>query len=311
MFRIGIELGGEHTAVGIVDDSHHIVAVRETPTVSKNGVDALLDDIAASVKDIIAGSGFALSDCRGVGIGVPGVCDTQSGLVRNANVIGWDCVPVSEKLKQRLGLPVFFSNDTDCAALGEVVAGAAHGFSSALVFTLVTGVGGCFIVDGHIWSGKHGLGGEFGHVCVQMSGGAVCSCGKRGCWEPYASVTGLIRQAREAAQAHPSSALNRAGELSSRSIYAAAASGDVIAQGVTAQYAVYVGVGIVNFINTLYPDVVLLGGDIVADAGDALIKPVLAYVQSHVHVDAVTLPEIRATALGKDAGIIGAAALVR
>ncbi|MBQ9459882.1 MAG: ROK family protein [Oscillospiraceae bacterium] len=311
MYSIGIDLGGTHTAVGIVDDAHHIIAGKSTPTVSKNGAAALLDNIAATVKSVLASGDFALSDCKGAGIGVPGVCDSHCGVVRSANNIGWDNIAVSEELRKRLGLPVYFANDADCAALGEVVAGAAKGAGSALVITLGTGVGGGFIVDGRIWSGNHGLGGEFGHMCIQADGGALCSCGKRGCWEAYASATALIRQAKEAAQAHPDSALNRIKELSGRTIYDASASGDAAAQAVTAQYAAYVGVGVVNYINALFPDVVLLGGGI-AGAGDALLSPVRAYVKSHAHVgDSEMLPEIRAAALGSDAGIVGAAALVR
>ena len=309
MYRIGIDLGGTHIAVGIVDDAHRIVAAKSIPTVSKNGVAALLDDIAACVKDTVAGNGLTMADCAGVGIGVPGTCDTKINVVRYAHNIGWDGVPVAEELRPRLGLPVRFANDADCAALGEVVAGAAKGCDGALMITLGTGVGGGFVVGGHIWSGYRGLGGEFGHVCIQHDG-APCSCGARGCWEAYASATALIRQAKEAAQAHPDSALNRAQRLSGRTIYAAAAAGDPTAQAVTAQYAAYVGAGLVNCINTLFPEVVLLGGG-VSGAGEALLAPVRDYVRTHAFVrDAALLPEIRAAALGSDAGVIGAAALV-
>ena len=310
MYRIGIDLGGTNIAVGVVDDANRIVAEKRIPTVAQNGVAALLDDIAVCVRDTVASGGLTMADCAGAGIGVPGVCDTACGVVRFAHNIGWDGVPVSEELRQRLGLPVHFANDADCAALGEVVAGAAKDCDGALMITLGTGVGGGFVVGGRIWSGHHGLGGEFGHMCIQP-GGAPCSCGRRGCWEAYASVTALIHQAQEAAQAHPDSLLNRVQPLSGKTIFDAAAAGDAAAQAVTAQYAVYVGVGIVNYINVLFPEVVLLGGG-VAGAGEALLTPVRAYVKAHTYVeDAAALPEIWAAALGSDAGVIGAAALVR
>ncbi len=308
-YKIGIDLGGTHIAVGIVDDENRIIAAKSIPTMAQNGVAALLDDIADCVKDTVASSGLAIADCAGVGIGVPGICDTKCGVVRYAHNIGWDGVPVSEELKQRLGLPVFFANDADCAALGEVIAGAAKGCDGALMITLGTGVGGGFVVGGHIWSGHHGLGGEFGHMCIQP-GGATCSCGRRGCWEAYASATALAHQAQEAAREHPDSLLNRVQPLSGKTIFDAAAAGDAAAKAVTAQYAVYVGVGLVNYINILFPEVVLLGGGM-ASAGDALLDPVRAYVKAHADGrDAGPLPEIRAAALGSDAGIIGAAALV-
>jgi glucokinase-like ROK family protein len=310
MYRIGIDLGGTHIAVGIVDDLHQIVAANSMPTVAQNGAAALLDDIAECVAGALALGNLAMADCAGAGIGVPGTCDTKCHVVRYAHNIGWDGVPVAEELGRRLGLPVRFANDADCAALGEVVAGAAKGCDGALMITLGTGVGGGFVLDGHIWSGNRGLGGEFGHVCIQHDG-ALCSCGARGCWEAYASATALIRQAKEAAQTHPESQLNRLEKLSGRTIYAAAAAGDATAQAVTARYAAYVGAGLVNCINVLFPDVVLLGGGI-SGAGEALLAPVRAFVRAHTFVrDAALLPEIRTAALGSDAGIIGAAALVR
>ena len=308
MYRIGIDLGGTNIAVGIVDEAQRIIAASDAPTVSQNGAGALLNDIAATVNDALARGGLALRDCAGAGIGVPGTCDTARGIVRYAHNIGWDGVPVTAELRQRLGLPAFLANDADCAALGEVVGGAAKGCGSALMVTLGTGVGGGFVVNGRIWSGHGGLGGEFGHMCIEMDG-AECSCGQRGCWEAYASATALIRQAEEAAKAHPESALNAA-VLNGRTIYGAAASGDDTARAVTARYAEYVGVGLVNFINALFPEVVLLGGG-VSGAGEALLAPVRAYVAAHAFVrETALLPEIRAAALGGDAGIIGAAALV-
>lgn len=308
MYRIGIDLGGTNIAVGIVDETHRIAAAERAPTRWQNGADALLDDIAACVDRALTRGGLALSDCAGAGIGVPGTCDTARGVVRYAHNIGWDGVPVTAALTRRLGLPAFLANDADCAALGEVTAGAAKGCGSALMITLGTGVGGGFVAGGRIWSGVGGLGGEYGHMRIAMDGEA-CTCGQRGCWEAYASATALIRQAKEAASAHPESALNSVA-LSGRTIYAAAASGDPAAQAVTAQYARYVGVGLVNFINALFPEVVLLGGG-VSGAGEALLAPVRDYVRAHAFVrDAALLPEIRAAALGGDAGIIGAAALV-
>ena len=309
MYRIGIDLGGTNIAVGIVDGSRRIVGAANAPTNAQAGPERVLDGIVRCVAEALSAAGVGFADCAGAGIGAPGTCDTAHGVVHNAHNLGWDVVPVTEPLRERLGLPVFLGNDADCAALGEVVAGAARGCSSALMITLGTGVGSGYVVDGKILSGFRGLGGEFGHICIAMDGEA-CTCGQRGCWEAYASATALIRQAKAAAAADPASALNRIEKLGGRTIYAAAAAGDRAAQAVTAKYAEYVGVGLVNFINALFPEVVLLGGG-VSGAGDALLEPVRRYVQAHAFVrDAALLPEIRAAALGGDAGVIGAAALV-
>jgi len=308
MYRIGIDLGGTNIAVGIIDKAQRIVSKAGMPTQAHNGADALLDDIALCVRNALEAGALELSDCTGAGIGVPGTCDTRNGIVRNAHNICWDGVPVTQALRQRLGLPVYLGNDADCAALGEVVAGAAKGCGSALLITLGTGVGGGFVTNGTIYNGCDGFGGEFGHMCIQMDG-EPCTCGQRGCWEAYASATALIRQAQTAAAAHPDSALNRADALNGSSIYKAAAAGDAIALDVVTRYAEYVGVGLVNLINALFPEIVLIGGGI-SGAGDALLLPLREYIQAHAFVrDSSRLPILRAAILGGDAGIIGAAAL--
>ena len=309
MYRIGIDLGGTNIAVGVVDAQGARAAVRTAPTRAQRGPEALLDDIARCVEHCLDEAGILPTDCAGLGIGCPGSCDSEAGLVRRAPNLNWTDVPVCRLLRERLGLPVALANDADCAALGEVAYGAARGRSSALLITLGTGVGGGFVIDGNIYSGYRGLGGEFGHVCI-APGGVRCGCGQDGCWEAYASATALVRQAREAAALHPDSLLNALPALDGKAVYAAAREGDETAHAVTAQYARYVALGLTNLINALAPEVVLLGGG-VAGAGDALLAPVRSFVQERFfHKDPALLPEIAAAALGGDAGIYGAAALV-
>ena len=309
MYRIGIDLGGTNIAVGVVDASLRVVGTAQAPTRPQEGMDAVLDRIADCVGAALVAAGAGLDECAGAGLGAPGTCDGRRGVVRYAHNLGWDGVNVTEPLRKRLNLPVFLSNDADCAALGEVVAGAAKGCSSALLITLGTGVGGGYVTGGAIQSGWRGMGGEFGHICIAMDGEA-CTCGRRGCWEAYASASALVRQAKAAAAADPASALNRAEALGGSAIYAAAAAGDAAAVAVTEQYARYVGVGLVSLINALFPEVVLIGGG-VSGAGEALLAPLRRFVAENAFIrDASLLPEIRAAALGGDAGVLGAAALV-
>ena len=309
MYRIGIDLGGTNIAVGAVDDRGALVAACSAPTRAQQAPSALLDDIAQCVRDCMASAGLDPADCAGLGIGCPGSCDSAAGLVRRAPNLNWTDVPVCQMLRDRLDLPVALANDADCAALGEVAFGAARGRSSALLITLGTGVGGGFVIDGRIYSGHRGLGGEFGHMCVDPNG-IRCGCGQVGCWETYASATALIRQATEAAARYPDSLLHTYPKLDGKAIYAAARDGDETARAVTAQYARYVALGLTNLINALAPEVVLLGGG-VAGAGDALLEPVRAWVREHFfHKNPALMPEIAAAALGGDAGIYGAAALV-
>ena len=308
MYRIGIDLGGTNVAVGILDEENRMIASSGTPTRAGLGAESLLDDIAQCVMNALNFAGIFLEECAGIGIGTPGSCDTQCGVVHNAHNLGWENVPVCDMLRQRLGLPTFLANDADCAALGEVTAGSARGRSSALLITLGTGVGGGYVTEGTVRSGYRGLGGEFGHICIAMDG-ELCSCGRRGCWEAYASATALIRQAKAAALACPASALNTVSPLDGHAVFAAAGAGDETARAVILRYAEYVGVGLVSLINALYPEIVLIGGG-VSGAGEALLAPLRRYVETHAFVrDPALLPEIRVAALGADAGIIGAAAL--
>lgn len=309
MYRIGIDLGGTNIAVGIVDEQNRLAGSAGTPTRAALGPEQLLDDIAQCVMNGLNFAGILPEECAGIGIGSPGSCDIQNGIVRNAHNLGWENIPVCDMLRQRLQMPAVLANDADCAALGEVVAGAAKGRSSALLITLGTGVGGGYVLDGVIRSGHRGLGGEFGHICIAMDG-ERCSCGQCGCWEAYASATALLRQAKDAAVRHPESALNACSPLDGQAVYAAAAAGDAAAKAVTAHYAEYVGVGLVSLINALYPEIILIGGG-VSGAGNALLDPVRDYIASHFFVsDPALLPELRAAALGSSAGMIGAAALV-
>ena len=308
MYRIGIDLGGTNVAAGIINDENALIATASTPTRSADGAEAIVSDMEMCINNMLTMGGIPRAECGGIGIGSPGSCDMKNGVVRKAFNLGWKDVPVCAMLEKKAGLPVRLANDADCAALGEVVAGAARGSSSAMMITLGTGVGGGYVLEGKIRSGFQSLGGEFGHMKIMLDG-EQCSCGQKGCWEAYASATALIRQAGRAAEEHPESLLAKAEKLEGKTVFQALAAGDATAKAVVERYAEYVGVGLVNLINSLYPEVVLLGGGI-AGAGSALLDPVRNYVLRNFFVgDAELAPQIRKAELGNDAGIIGAAAL--
>ena len=246
-----------------------------------------------------------------MGIGSPGTCDASRGVVVQAFNLDWFDVPLCQMLSERLGgIKVYLGNDADCAALGEVVAGAAKGATDALMVTLGTGVGSGMILNGSIYAGHRTLGGEAGHMCICMDGEA-CSCGEKGCWEAYASATALIRQAERAAAEHPESVLNASGKLNGLKIFTAFHEGDAAAATVVENYCRYVAVGLVNLINALYPEVIIMGGGICAQ-GETLLGPIRKYIAEHFFVGKrEIMPRLVVAQLGNDAGIIGAAALCR
>ena len=310
MYTIGIDLGGTNIAVGVVDNNYNILAKAVVPTRVERGTNAMVLDIGGCIIKAMRAADVDEYDCRAIGIGSPGSCDTANGMVIHAYNLGWFDVPVARMLGERFGVPVYLGNDADCAALGEVVAGAARGSDSAVMVTLGTGVGGGMVIGGRIFAGHRTLGGELGHMCIQM-GGEPCTCGQRGCWEAYASATALIHQAERAVTEHPESALAGCGKLDGKKIFTAANEGDETAAAVVRKYCEYVGVGLVNVVNVFFPEVIIVGGGI-ANAGETLLAPVREYVGENFFVgDKRFLPRIVKATLGDDAGIIGAAAHCR
>ena len=310
MYTIGVDLGGTNIEVGVVDENHSINAQSHTPTLAKRPASEVLDDIARCVRAAAQSAGLRLEDIRALGIGSPGTCDAEKGAVLNAHNLGWFGVPVRDELSRRLGLSVHLGNDADCAALGETVAGAARGCSDVLMVTLGTGIGGGIVAGGRVYAGYRSLGGEIGHMCIAMDGES-CTCGERGCWEAYASATALIHRGEVAASARPDSALCALRPLDGLKIFTAANDGDPVAEKVVSEYIRCLGVGLVNMINVLYPEIVLLGGGI-SRQGERLLAPLREHIASHFFVGLRgVMPRLELASLGPAAGIIGAAALCR
>ena len=332
MYRIGIDLGGTNIAVGVVDDGHAIVSRVSVPTMASRPAAEVVRDMGGAVEQVLARAGVSVADCRSMGVGSPGTCNSADGVVERAYNLGWDHVPVCRMLEQRFGIPCRLSNDANCAALAEQVAGAAVGHDNVVLVTLGTGVGGGIIIGGRIYDGMRGAGAELGHTLLVMDG-EPCTCGRRGCWEAYSSATALIRQACQAAARHPDSLLARLADgalrdglslldqcavsgrqvdraaVNVKTVFDAADRGDETAQAVVDRYCDYLGAGLVNIVNALAPEVILIGGGI-SRQGERLLAPVRRYVERNCFGGKDgAVPVIAPAKLGNEAGIIGAAAL--
>lgn len=308
MYRIGIDLGGTNIAVGVVDESHRIVGRASVPTGAFRPAEEMVADMCRAVELALADAGLTVKDCQSIGVGSPGTCDSAAGVVVRAYNLGWFDVPVCRMLTERFGIPAHLSNDANCAALAEVVAGAAVGCRDMILITLGTGVGGGIIIDGKIYAGMRSMGAELGHVLLVLEG-EHCTCGRDGCWEAYASATALIRQAKAAGAQHPDSALHGREELTALDVFQAADGGDSAAQAVIDRWCVYVAAGLTDLVNGLAPEMILIGGGI-SRQGERILAPIRSYVADHCfggHEGAI--PVIAAAKLGNEAGIIGAAAL--
>lgn len=305
---IGIDLGGTNIAAGLVSEQGEILVKGSVPTMSERPATEIVKDMAGLAKKLIEDYGMSISDIKGVGIGCPGSIDFKNGVVVYANNLRMEHFPLADEFRKYLDLPVKIDNDANCAAMGEYVA-SGNGVDNFILVTLGTGVGSGIIVDGKMIRGFNGAAGEAGHT-ILIHDGEPCSCGRRGCWESYASVTALIRQTKEAMEKNPQSLMNKLanedGKVTGRTAFDAAKAGDEAANEVVKQYAVYVAQGIVDLENIFQPEMICVGGGISRE-GEYLLDPVREYVNKYGYNKYMKKTEIITAKLFNDAGIIGAA----
>lgn len=312
MYFIGVDLGGTNIKVGLVDRQCHILAQGDRPTALPRPAEAVCDDIVAEIQALLQRENLALQAISGIGIGCPGTINPMSGYVEYSNNLGWRNFAMREYLLEKLGLSVAMGNDANVAALGEVCAGSAHGAESAVIVTLGTGVGAGIVLGGTILTGYNYAAGELGHMVISH-GGRPCTCGRHGCFEAYASATGLINMTKEAVQANPDSLLaqmaQERGTVDGQSAFLAAKRGDAAGQAVVDEYIDYLACGIANIVNAFQPEIVSLGGGI-AKEGEALLEPLREKVYAQVFGGkGEKFAKIACCTLGYKAGIIGAAML--
>lgn len=313
MIRIGIDVGGTGIQIGAVDENFHIIVQDSIPTRTDLPFSEQMRQMTDCVQKMLSpasGSGLCLDDIASVGVGVPGIADREGNVIRCTNM-GWENVPFRKVFTEYLDKPLFIDNDANVAALAESVAGVSKGTSSSVFITLGTGIGSGIILNGRIWSGFHGAGGELGHT-ILMSGGTPCTCGNRGCTERYCSATALIHMAREAVEIHPESEiLTVAGspdKINAKVVIDAAKHGDSLAEELFRRFVSYLAQTIANVVNFLDPEVIVLGGG-VSKAGNFLLDAVQKEYPHYVLFNTLPLPDIKLAVLGADAGIIGASML--
>lgn len=306
MVSVGIDVGGTKCLGVALDATGRVVAEQRRPTPRGPGsLEALIETLA----DLVG----ALGPHTAVGVGVPGLV-TRAGVLRAApNLDGVADFDVAGRLGARLGRPVVVGNDATCAALAEHVAGAGQGFDDLVLVTLGTGIGGGLVLRGELQLGANGFTGEYGHMVVDPDG-PPCPCGRRGCWERYASGSGLARLAREAAIGRR---VDRVIELAGgdpeavrgEMVQQAAREGDRAAQAVIDQFGRWVALGLVNLTNALDPGAFVLGGGLAAGA-DLYLDPIRRWYRELLYQpDLRPLHEVHFARWGERAGAVGAALL--
>ena len=311
MYYIGIDLGGTNIAVGVVNEEGSIVAKAETPTLASRPYSELVKDMADCTKRAIAEAGLTEDDIHSIGIGIPGVA-SKDGVVIFCTNLGWRNVPIRAEIQQYINKPVFIDNDATVAGWAEYKAGVSRNTNSSVFLTLGTGLGSGIILNGRIWAGAHGAGGELGHTVIE-EGGVPCTCGKRGCTERYCSATAIIRMAKEACADAPNCAIMRAvdgdmDKINAKIVLDAAKDGDTVAVQVFNNFIKYLALAVNNVISSFDPDMIVLGGG-VSRAGDFLLDALKAALPPYLFYPTLPQPELRIASLGNEAGIIGAALL--
>ncbi|MEA3078392.1 MAG: glucokinase [Actinomycetota bacterium] len=307
---VGLDLGGTKCLGVVVDDGGNVVDEERVPT--PIGADAIVDTLAEVADRLIARAAGAIG---AVGIGAPGLVDDEGVLRFAPNLPGVTEVPIAGRVGARLPVPVVVENDASCAGWGERELGAGRRSDHVLLVTLGTGIGGGMVLGGRLFRGHHGFAGEIGHMVVDPHG-PPCPCGQRGCWERFASGSGLGRIAREAALAGRASRVvalagGDAEHVKGEHVTAAAAEGDHEAVEVMAAFAWWVALGLANLANAFDPELFVLGGGLV-EAGEVLLNPVRSAFNDLLEgADHRPPVAIVAAELGERAGAIGAALLAR
>lgn len=315
MKYIGIDIGGTNLKAGMVDEGGRIVAIKKMKIAPINDAVSLTETLHTLVLDLCKETETEEAELFSVGVGCPGTVEIRGGSILHTCNLPFRNVPLRRLYHQMSRTPFYIENDANCAALGEYYAGAGRGSKRFITVTLGTGVGGGIIHNGKIYHGSNGMGGEVGHMTIEMNG-EPCPCGNVGCWERYASATALKRQTALACEQHPDSILAKVveekGRVSGQSAFIAARMGCPVGQKVCDQYIDYLAVGIINLINIFQPETLAIGGGVSNEADEMLLFPLRERVMARmIAYNPEKMTHIVKAELGNDAGLIGAALLGR
>ncbi|MCL2751501.1 MAG: ROK family protein [Firmicutes bacterium] len=313
MYYIGIDLGGTNIKAGIIRADGSIVRTRSVETGVKYGFSEVVKRIGGLAAKLIAEAGVPLSECAGVGIGSPGTVDSAGGKIVYANNLFWEDADLRGELSKYINLPIYMSNDANAAALGEYLFGAGRGSGNMLMFTLGTGVGGGVIIDGKLYEGNKSAGAELGHIKI-ASKGRSCTCGRKDCFETYASATALIGDTKTAMLKNRDSAMwqytgGDPEKADGKTAFECAKAGDKAAERVIRSYIKNLADGVTSFVNIFMPETIVLGGGVCAQ-GAALLVPLRKHVKKYQY-GGKRSPKVNIVVaeLGNNAGIVGAASL--
>jgi len=311
MLAIGVDIGGTSIKVSAVNENGKVLNKFVIPVNKEESQDETIDNLIKEINSYIENNDFK-GKISGIGLGIPGSVDTATGEVIYCSNLGWKYLPIVKKIKEGTNLEVKITNDANAAALAESKFGVGKIYKDIVMITIGTGIGGGIIIDNKLYEGFEGKGAELGHVTLIMDG-LPCGCGRKGCFEKYASATALINQTKEAMEKNKDSLLNEVakeeGKVNGKVAFIAAKKGDKVANQVIDQYVKYLSEGLLNICNVFRPQCIVLSGGI-ANQGEYLITKVIRYMESYnFGYPFSPKTSIKIAEVGYDSGIIGAASL--
>lgn len=312
-YYIGIDLGGTNIKAGIVDlDAGSVVAAESTPTLARDGHDAVMARMADLIESSLAAHGLVKTAIGAVGVTAPGVLDLEKGTTLFLpNLPGtWPNVPLRDTIQARTGLPVFLLNDVRAITYGEWKFGAGRGVDTMACFAVGTGIGGGLVINGQLHLGIGGTGGELGHQSIDFNG-PECGCGNRGCLEAFASGPAIAAMGIKAVIQGRTTMLGEAvgydlNKITPELICEVAQKGDAVAKEIYDLAGMYIGVAVANVLVSVGPRKVVIAGGVAA-AGDLLLEPIRRTIRQRVTVMPVEQVEVVQASLGSEAGVLGVA----
>ncbi|MCB2354154.1 ROK family protein [Clostridium estertheticum] len=311
---IGIDLGGTNIAIGIVDENGKIIHEESCETRSEREAQELIDDMIALVLKVLDEYHMQLNEITAIGVGIPGLADKDGNVIFCVN-LGWRNVPLRKMLEDALHTPVYIDNDATVAALAEYESGSMQNCKSGLMLTLGTGIGGGIILNGEIYSGFNGVGSELGHTVIGENF-YNCNCGRNGCLETFSSSTAIIKYTKKLIMEmnEPTTIMENVegniDNLNAKIIFDCAKKGDKIAALAVDRLIKYLGIGIINIVNFIDPEIIVLGGGI-AGAGQYLLDLITKEVVANKYYKDLHIAKIVLAQLGNKAGVIGAAMVAK
>lgn len=305
-YAIGIDLGGTNVKYALVDNCGEVHFHGKLPSMADISADAVISQIAKGIEAVREHASKAGIAVHGVGVGTPGIVDSSLRNVMGGaeNIVGWENLPLADRLEVLTGLPVLLGNDANMMGLGETCFGAGKGCTDVVFLTVGTGIGGAVVIGGKLFGGYANRGTELGHVPL-IADGEPCACGAVGCLEHYASASALVRRFRERLDR---AGLFMPGEINGEVIVRLYKEGNPVAIESLDENCRFLGQGIAGFINIFSPQKVVIGGGL-ADSGEFYISRVRTQAFRYAMPDCAVNTEITGAILGNRAGCIGAASL--